>query len=135
MTAPYLVITKELVYVSHTANIGGSVPANCTPTNKLTGAGCTYYPGSTLTYQVTARNTGSGHATAVIIADTIPGNTTYVAGSIRTGETVALLTGKTDVNDGDDGTYDGLSVIAGGTNGFTLGQNATRVLEFKVTIN
>mgnify|MGYP000871001388 CR=1 FL=1 len=135
VTAPYLVITKELVLVHHTANIGGSVPADCTPTNKSTGAGCNYYPGSTLTYQVTARNTGSGNATAVVIADAVPGNTTYVAGSIRTGETVALLTGKTDVNDGDDGTYDGSSVIAGGTSGFTLGQNATMVLEFKVTID
>lgn len=135
VTAPYLVITKELVLVSHTANIGGSVPANCVPSNKSTGAGCNYYPGSTMTYQVTARNTGSGNATAVMIADAVPGNTTYVAESIRVGETIALLAVKTDANDGDGGRFDGSSVIAGGVAGFVLGPNATQVVEFKVTIN
>lgn len=135
VTAPYLVITKELILVTHTANIGGSVPADCVPSNKSTGAGCTYYPGSTLTYQVTARNTGSGNATAVMIADAVPGNTTYVANSIRVGETVALLAAKTDLDDGDGGRFDGSSIIAGGTTGFVLGQNATQVLEFKVKIN
>jgi uncharacterized repeat protein (TIGR01451 family) len=135
VTGPYLVITKELVLVTHTANIGGSVPANCVPTDKSKGDGCNYYPGSTMTYQVTARNTGSGNATAVMIADAVPGNTTYVAESIRVGETVALLAAKTDANDGDGGRYDGSSIIAGGNSGFVLGPNATQVLEFKVRIN
>lgn len=38
-------------------------------------------PGSTITYCVLVSNTGSGAAEDVIITDTLPGNTTYVAAS------------------------------------------------------
>lgn len=130
--APHLTIAKALV---HVAQPNGIAPATCVPTTPATGAGCFYYPGSTLTYRVTVTNIGTGNATAVIIADTIPGNTTYVPGSIKTGPTVALLTTMTDVQDGDGGRFEGNSVIAGGTGGLTLGPGATWLLEFKVVIN
>ena len=94
-------------------------------------------PGTELTYTVTATNTGSGNATSIIIFDVVPQYTTYVADSIKTGGTVATLATRTDASDGDGGSYDSNSktVTAGTGVNITLGQSATWVLQFKVTID
>lgn len=46
-------------------------------------------PGATVEYCIAVRNTGGAAATTVNIADIIPANTTYVAGSAYTGATVS----------------------------------------------
>ncbi|MBN2061088.1 MAG: DUF11 domain-containing protein [Deltaproteobacteria bacterium] len=128
--APVLSVTKAITDVQ--APGGG---AHCTPTDPATGAGCTYVPGSVITYQVTATNNGTGNATAVVITDVIPTHTTYVAGSIRTGSSTAGLVPRTDASDGDGGRYEGGAVIVGGSGTLTLGPSGTWVAEFKVMID
>jgi len=128
--APLLSVSKALVSVQ--APEGGAV---CIPTDPTTGAGCTYVPGSALTYRITVVNNGTGNATSVVITDVIPAYTTYRAGSIRTGWNTGSLTPRTDGNDGDGGRYEGGAVIAGGSGNLTLGPEGTWVLEFGVTID
>lgn len=135
VTAPILAIAKELVLVHHTANIGGSVPADCVPTNKATGAGCSYYPGSVVTYQITATNNGAGNATNLILTDMIPANMTYKTSTIRAGNTVGTLTARSDAADGDGGRFEGGAVISGAGTTINLGPAATWVVEFQATIN
>lgn len=133
VTAPILTLLKEIITVVNSAELGGT----CTATNTATGAPCILYPGSVITYRVTATNSGSGNATSVIISDAIPANTTYNAGTIYTGPNVASLALKTDIADNDGGRYDGGYVIAGHTttSPLTLGPGATWVVQFKVTVN
>jgi len=132
--APVLSVTKALTYVVQPAGIA---PATCTPTNTATGAGCSYYPGSVLTYQVTTTNSGTGNATALVITDIVPTHTTYKAGTIKTGSSAGSLTARTDAADGDGGRFDSgaNAVIAGGSGNLTLGPGGTWVLEFQVTVN
>jgi uncharacterized repeat protein (TIGR01451 family) len=135
VTAPVLTIAKELVLVHHTANIGGSVPADCVPTNTSTGAGCSYYPGSEVTYRLTATNTGTGNLTNLVLVDAIPANMTYSTGTIKMGPSVATLTAKTDEADGDGARYDSGVVTIGIGTTIDLGPGATWIVEFKATIN
>ncbi|MCX5849994.1 MAG: hypothetical protein NTW65_11180, partial [Deltaproteobacteria bacterium] len=134
--APILSMVKELVFVKVPS---GSGLTDCTPTNKQTGAGCenTYVPGSILTYQVTATNSGNGNATVVVLTDLIPTHTTYKTGTIRTGSSVGTLTARTDATDGDGAEFNtGANAIVvpdGGT--LTIGPTGTSVFEFQVTIN
>ncbi|HOD29046.1 MAG TPA: isopeptide-forming domain-containing fimbrial protein [Syntrophales bacterium] len=132
--APVLSVTKALTYVTQPAGIA---PATCTPTNTATGAGCSYYPGSVLTYQVTATNSGAGNATTVVITDLVPTHTTYKAGTIKTGSSTGSLTARTDATDGDGGRFDSgaNAVIVGGSGNLTIGPAGTWVLEFQVTVN
>ncbi|MBN1663726.1 MAG: DUF11 domain-containing protein [Deltaproteobacteria bacterium] len=130
--APVVSVTKALTYVVQPA---GVTPATCTPTNISTGAGCTYVPGSVLTYRITAVNNGTGNATAVVITDIIPSHTTYKAGTIRTGSNTGALMARTDATDGDGGRYDAGAVTAGGAGHLTLGPGGAWVLEFQVTID
>jgi uncharacterized repeat protein (TIGR01451 family) len=84
-------------------------------------------PGTTLTYSVTALNSGSGAATTVVISDQIPENTTYVPGSMKIGAAA-----KTDASDGDGASKSGNSVV------FTLpqlGPGGSTTVSFEVTIN
>ena len=64
VSGPVLSIVK---YISNVQLGGGAAPG--------------VVPGSTITYCVLVSNTGSGTADDVIITDTLPGNTTYVAAS------------------------------------------------------
>lgn len=132
--APVLSVTKALTYVVQPAGIA---PATCTPTNTATGAGCSYYPGSVLTYQVTATNSGAGNATTVVITDLVPNHTTYKTGTIKTGSSTGSLTARTDATDGDGGRFDSgaNAVIVGGSGNLTIGPAGTWVLEFQVTVN
>lgn len=135
VTAPVLSIAKELVLVVHPAGVPLYSESPCTPTNKSTGAGCHYYPGSVVTYQITATNTGAGNLTNLILNDPVPANTTYKTGTIRAGTSVGTLTARSDVADGDGGRYEGGSVISGAGSIINLGPGATWVVEFQTTIN
>jgi len=135
VTAPVLNITKELVLVVHPAGVLNYSESPCTPTNKSTGAGCHYYPGSVVTYQITATNNGAGNLTNLILTDPVPANTTYKTGTIRAGTTVGTLSARTDVADGDGGRYEGGSVISGAGTTINLGPGATWIVEFQTTIN
>ena len=98
-------------------------------------------PGTVLTYTITATNSGSGVATAVVITDIIPTYTTYVANSIRTG-TAAIggtptLVSRTDASDGDGARYVDATkaVIVGAAGNVSIGASSILVVEFKVTID
>ncbi|WP_028313896.1 isopeptide-forming domain-containing fimbrial protein [Desulfatibacillum aliphaticivorans] len=107
---------------------------NITKTVNPTG---TQNPGTVLVYTITATNTGTGAATEVSVTDQIPTYTTFVAGSIHTGSTVASLAARSDAIDGDGAGYSqGVnSVVApdGGT--LSLGQNGQWIVRFSVTID
>jgi uncharacterized repeat protein (TIGR01451 family) len=130
--APVLHMTKAIVAVQ--APGGG---ATCTPTDGTNGSPCIIVPGSVITYQVTATNSGNGNATSVVFTDIIPAHTTYVTSSIRTGVTAGSLTTRTDTADGDGGEFNTGSnaiVVPDGST-LTLGPAGTWVFEFKVTVN
>jgi uncharacterized repeat protein (TIGR01451 family) len=128
--APVLSVAKALTKVTTNS-------VDCTPTDTSTGAGCTYVPGSVITYTMTATNSGSGNATLLIISDIVPANTTFVSGSIQTGQTIGSLTARTDANDGDGGSYESVTktISAGNGSGISIGPGSTWVLQFQVTIN
>lgn len=134
VTAPVLSIVKALTYVQQPAGI---TPTTCTPTDTSTGAGCNYYPGTTVTYTMTATNNGTGNATEVVMNDYIPANTTFVSGSIKTGQSVATLSSRTDAADSDGGRYDsGATLVSCGSGSpISIGPGSTWVLQFQVTIN
>jgi uncharacterized repeat protein (TIGR01451 family) len=99
-------------------------------------------PGEEVLYTVWYRNQGNLPATTLIIADSIPLNTTYVTGSMKRGvasSTYATATALTDAADADAGTLSGATVY------FTIptveandsapdGNDEGRVY-FKVTVN
>lgn len=91
-------------------------------------------PGTELTYTVTVTNNGTGTGTSVIISDMIPMFTTYVPGSIMTGNTLANLQSRTDAADADIAQYDA-TTKAVVTTGTALGPTGTLILQFKVTID
>lgn len=93
-------------------------------------------PGTDLVYTITVTNTGSGMATAVVITDPIPANTTYKAGTLKTGQTIAGLVARTDASDGDGAYFDstGNTVVEGATGNITMGPGGTEILQFTVTI-
>lgn len=67
-------------------------------------------PGEILTYSVDYQNTGGGLAYNVVVIDTVPEFTTYVAGSLRIGDaasTYATATPLTDATGDDEGEFDG----------------------------
>jgi uncharacterized repeat protein (TIGR01451 family) len=88
-------------------------------------------PGARIDYRIDVTVTGAGTATGVIVADDIPPNTTYVAGSLRLNG--AALT--------DDADADAGQFITTPTNqvrialGDLTGAAGTQTLEFTVTIN
>lgn len=70
----------------------------------------TVLPGSEVIYTISYRNAGLGAASNLIIADSIPLFTTYVAGSLKIGNaasTYATATTLTDAADADAGQYGG----------------------------
>ena len=84
-------------------------------------------PGATITYTITMVLSGTGTITGAQIADLIPANTTYLAGSI-TLDTVA----QTDAADTDAGRFTGTSIVV------SLGSvpaPATHTVTFQVRID
>lgn len=104
-----LVITNNSVYESNeTSNLtatASSVVAS--PVLTYVKAGPTVAsPGDTITYTVTATNTGASasNATSFAINDPIPANTTYAANSMSYQLNGGSFVTLTDANDGDAGT-------------------------------
>jgi len=94
-------------------------------------------PGTELLYTITVTNTGTGVSTSVVITDIIPTYTTYKAGSIKTGATVASVVSRSDANDGDGGTYDSGSnaIVVPDGGSLSLGPGGKTVVQFSVTID
>ncbi|QJQ32887.1 DUF11 domain-containing protein [Sphingomonas lacunae] len=84
-------------------------------------------PGATITYSIVATTTGSGSLPNLVINDSVPTGTTYVAGSIRLGGTTL-----TDATGDDAGRFssNAISVALG-----TVPGGETRTVSFQVTIN
>lgn len=100
-------------------------------------------PGDVLEYEISYNNTGNDAAKDVVIEDPIPGNTTFVPGSL---EVVAdpessNLGTKTDAAGDDEAEFDGTKVIfrsgtgADGVNGGEVDINESITLRFRVKIN
>ena len=96
-------------------------------------------PGATMRYCILVTNNGSGTATSINIGDPLPGGTTFVPGSMRSGTS---CTGATTVEDdngsgGDESDPFGASItgttVAATTP--TLAPAAAMAIAFDVTIN
>lgn len=83
--------------------------------------------GSVLTYRLVLTLTGSGQADAVGVSDPLPASLTYVPGSLTVDGNP-----RSDAADGDDASYAAGTVQA---NFGSLAVPATRVIEFKATVN
>jgi uncharacterized repeat protein (TIGR01451 family) len=86
-------------------------------------------PGSAITYTVDYKNDGTGGAAFIIITDTIPANTTYVAGSMKVGNAGSTYATATPVPDNLSGggvVFDVSGTLAPGGEGKVY---------FMVTIN
>lgn len=130
--APVIAMIKGISAIQ--APGGGAV---CTPTDTTNGSPCKVYPGSVLSYTLTATNSGAGNASRVVITDLVPQYTTFKTGSIKTGAAVSTLTSRSDAVDGDGAEFNaGTSTVVtpdGGT--LTLGPAGTWVIQFQVTVN
>ncbi len=94
-------------------------------------SGCKAIPGSILTYQIVMAITGAGSMDALVIADPIPANMTYVPGSIAL-DGVA----KTDVASDGDKTDFGITTTNTVTySPGTIAMPRTISLTFQATIN
>jgi uncharacterized repeat protein (TIGR01451 family) len=130
--APVLSIVKALTTVQ-----APSSGPTCTPTNPNTGAPCQVFPGSVLTYTMTASNSGNGNMTSLVLIDHIPTNTTYLPGSILSGSSSASLSARTDAMDGDGAEFNTGSnavIVPDGTN-LIIGSGGTWAFRFQVTVN
>jgi uncharacterized repeat protein (TIGR01451 family) len=87
-------------------------------------------PGTALTYTVVVTNNGNGNASAIVLTDPIPANTTYVAGSIT-------LNGvsKTDAGDADEADVNATTAGAVTVNVGALAPAASATITFQVRIN
>jgi len=80
-------------------------------------------PGDTLRYTITTENSGTNAATGVVLRDSVPANTTYVANS-------------TLLNGSPFGQPDGgVSPLASGVNAGTITSGATSTLQFDLRVN
>lgn len=84
-------------------------------------------PGATVTYTIVASVVGSGSAQSLIVIDSFPADTTYVAGSL-TLESVSL----TDTADADAGESTGTGIL---TNIGTLAAGNSSTITFDVSID
>ena len=87
-------------------------------------------PGTVLTYTVVVTNSGGSTASNIVLTDTVPTNTTYVATSI-TLNSVA----KTDADDGDEANFGVTTANAVTVNIGTLAASASATVTFQVTID
>lgn len=85
-------------------------------------------PGAVITYTLTFTLSGTGNVTLAQIADPIPANATYVAGSI-TLNSVAL----TDAADTDEGAFTGSGIVVNLAS--PLASPSTQIVTFQVTID
>lgn len=100
-------------------------------------------PGATVEYCLYVSNTGSAAATSIVLTDAIPTNTTYVAGSIKTGATagagntcvVGTGTGLTDANDADAADYNVTTAGAVTIKAASVAASGTFLATFRVTVN
>jgi uncharacterized repeat protein (TIGR01451 family) len=103
-------------------------------------------PGATIEYCIDVNNTGSVAAGSISIADVIPANTTYVAGSIKsaatgTGTACDLGSGTTeddnnagaDETDTDGGNFDGVDTVTVTTP--SIGASSRFKATFQVTVD
>lgn len=88
-------------------------------------------PGATLNYRIDATVTGSGTATGVVIADPLPANTTYSAGSLSLN--TAALSDAVDADAGDVGgtTVNTVTVYLGDLSA----ASPVQTVSFEVVIN
>ena len=84
-------------------------------------------PGATITYAIRAEVRGSGSVSDLVVTDTAPADTTYVAGSLKLDG--ATLTDAADADAGRFGTS-GISVDLG-----TVSGGSRRTVTFQVTID
>jgi uncharacterized repeat protein (TIGR01451 family) len=87
-------------------------------------------PGATITYQIVVTATGTGAALGAALADNIPPNTTYVAGSLR-------LNGAplTDTSDGDAGSFAAAPPRVAVSLGDLTAAAGPQTIDFRVTID
>lgn len=130
--APIMSVVKGVTAIQ--APGGGAI---CTPTDTTTGAPCQVFPGTVLTYTVTATNSGVGNASNVVLTDMTPQYTTYKAGSLKTGSSVSTLTTRTDAADADGAEYNSgnHAVVVPDGGSLTLGPAGTWVLQYQLIVN
>jgi uncharacterized repeat protein (TIGR01451 family) len=101
-------------------------------------AGTPALPGDRIRYTITITNSGTGLARFLLVRDPIPGNTTYVPGSLSLDSDPL-----TDELDADLGHYDAgaREIVVGNRDGLydpqaalDLPPNSTRVIEFEVEV-
>ena len=148
VTAVQLTITK---YVRNVTNPNGSGTSVNVDGNTYYAANVTGVPGDTMEYLVAVANGAGSPATNVIIQDSVPAFTTYVAGSMALDPGSGTFGGLNDNdNGGDAGEYDGTNQIiyiyagSGGNDGAAgygngtggnLPVNTTTYGRFRVTID
>jgi uncharacterized repeat protein (TIGR01451 family) len=97
-------------------------------------------PGDQLEYTITVTNTGSDAAAGMVLRDTVPANTTYVAGSLRVGSGDNAGP-KSDAAGDDQAEFDGTRVVfrlgsgASAAAGGSLAPGASTTAVFLVQIN
>ncbi len=84
-------------------------------------------PGATITYTIVATVTGTGSVNSLSVADPVPANTTYQAGTIKLGGVA-----QTDGVDADAGSFGSNTVTV---NLGTVAGGQTRTVTFDVKIN
>lgn len=98
-----------------------------------------HLPGATLRYCILISNVGNGSATSVTANDTLPANSTYTAGSMRSGANCSTANTVEDDDASDGGEADDIfASVAGSTLTFgtdVLPGGETRALTFTATIN
>ncbi len=96
-------------------------------------------PGATVRYCITVTNAGSGTATNINVSDPLPGNVTYIAGSMLSGVNCAgAATAEDDNNTGADETDPFGMSIAGTTitgTATTLAPSSSMAMVFNATVN
>lgn len=94
-------------------------------------------PGTELVYTLEVTNSGTGVATDVVVTDSVPQYTTYKAGTLETGSSLATLVTRTDDDDGDGGTFDGTNkrVVVGSGTTLNIGPGGKLFAQFTVTID
>jgi uncharacterized repeat protein (TIGR01451 family) len=126
-TLPSLTVDKSVALVVDNDQSGGTTPlASQVPT-----------PGDILEYKVILKNTSTTtQMDNVVLKDTIPANTTYVAGTLDIDGV-----SNTDLTDTDQAEFASSQVVfrlgtgANSTTGGTLVANATSTIKFRVKIN
>ena len=114
----YKVVTATLTVVKTSAVF--SDPYNNTTNPKA-------IPGARVRYTIVVTNSGGASATGIVLTDTMPTNTTYVASSITLNSTA-----QTDAVDGDSGSFSSnvVTVAVG-----VVATSGTATVTFDVTLN